>query len=111
MPPERRPSSVAHQPTIPARRIVRKVASTLAAVGLLTIAAAADRAVAQYPERPVTMLVPFAAGGAIDIVARALGEPLGRALRQPIVIENRPGAGGNIGVAAAARAKPDGYTI
>jgi tripartite-type tricarboxylate transporter receptor subunit TctC len=75
------------------------------------IAGASDRALAEYPERPVTMLVPFSAGGAVDIIARVLGESLSNALRQPVVIENRPGAGGNIGVGIAARAKPDGYTI
>jgi tripartite-type tricarboxylate transporter receptor subunit TctC len=70
-----------------------------------------DRARAEYPERPVTMVVPFAAGGAIDIIARVLSDPLSKALQQPVVIENRAGAGGNIGVGATARAKPDGYTI
>jgi tripartite-type tricarboxylate transporter receptor subunit TctC len=88
---------------------MRTILCTLATLGMVVPSIAP--AAAEYPERPVTMVVPFAAGGAIDIVARALSEPLGRALQQPIVIENRPGAGGNIGVAAAARARPDGYTI
>ncbi len=90
---------------------IRKQVLALAAACLLITAAMIDRADAAYPERPVTMIVPFAAGGAIDIIARVLSEPLSKALRQPIVIENRAGAGGNIGVGAAARAKPDGYTI
>lgn len=78
---------------------------------LLAMVATTGRAMAEYPERAVTIVVPFAAGGAIDIVARILSEPLAKALRQPVVIENRTGAGGNIGVGAAARAQPDGYTI
>ncbi len=57
------------------------------------------------------MIVPFAPGGPTDIVARVLGEALGQSLGQQIIVENRPGAAGNIGMAAAARAKPDGYTL
>ena len=94
----------------PTVELTRRKACTLGAA-TLTLLGMTGRATAAYPERPVTMVVPFAAGGAIDIVARALGEPLGRALGQTIVIENRAGAGGNIGVASAARAQPDGYTI
>ena len=78
---------------------------------MLAIGLAAVQARAEYPERALTVVVPFAAGGAVDLVARALGEPLAKAVRQPVVIENRPGAGGNIGVGYAARAKPDGYTL
>ena len=89
----------------------RRLLPALAAACVFITAAATGPARADYPERPLTMIVPFAAGGAIDIIARVLSEPLSKALRQPIVIENRAGAGGNIGVAAAARAKPDGYTI
>ncbi len=89
----------------------RREVSALGAASVLTLFGLTGRADAAYPDRPVTMVVPFAAGGAIDIVARALGDSLGRSLRQSIVIENRPGAGGNIGVAFAARAKPDGYTM
>ena len=66
---------------------------------------------AAYPERPVTILVPFAPGGANDVVVRAIQQPLADALGQPIVVENRGGAGGSLGTAHAARQKPDGYTI
>jgi tripartite-type tricarboxylate transporter receptor subunit TctC len=64
-----------------------------------------------YPERPIRGVVPFSPGGASDILARLYAEQLGRALRQPVVVENRPGAGGNIGIQAAAQARPDGHTI
>jgi tripartite-type tricarboxylate transporter receptor subunit TctC len=64
-----------------------------------------------FPERPVTILVPFAPGGANDVVVRMIQQPLAEALGQPIVVENRGGAGGSVGTAYAARQKPDGYTV
>src|SRR6266480_1229156 len=64
-----------------------------------------------YPNRPVKMIVPFAPGGASDFVARIISPKLGEALGQSIVIENKPGASGNIGMEAAAKAPADGYTI
>jgi tripartite-type tricarboxylate transporter receptor subunit TctC len=66
---------------------------------------------AAYPERPVTIVVPFAPGGANDVVVRAIQQPLAEALGQPIVVENRGGAGGSLGTSHAARQKADGYTI
>jgi tripartite-type tricarboxylate transporter receptor subunit TctC len=64
-----------------------------------------------FPKHPVTMVVPFAAGGTSDVIARAVAEEMGKSLGQPIVIENVAGAGGSTALARAARAEPDGYTI
>ncbi|AJG22553.1 Bug family tripartite tricarboxylate transporter substrate binding protein [Cupriavidus basilensis] len=64
-----------------------------------------------YPSRPIKVVAPYAAGGAIDIVARTLSDPVGRALGQPMVVDNKTGAAGNLGVDAVAKAAPDGYTL
>ena len=66
---------------------------------------------ADYPSRPITMVVPFAAGGPTDTVARILAERMRASLGQPVMIENVAGAAGSIGVGRAARAAPDGYTF
>jgi len=68
------------------------------------------RAQGDYPSRPIHIIVPYPAGGIVDIVARTVTEQVGRDLKQTIVVEARPGANGNIAMAAAARAEPDGYT-
>jgi len=64
-----------------------------------------------FPTRPITLVVPFAAGGSTDVVARIVGQKMSEIIGQQVVIENRAGAGGNIGAAAVAKAAPDGYTI
>src|SRR5579871_6093391 len=64
-----------------------------------------------YPERPITMVVTFAAGGSSDVLARAVADAMSRDLGQQVVVDNRPGAGGHIGAEAVAHAAPDGYTI
>jgi len=75
------------------------------------LALATVPALAQFPDRPVTMIVPFPPGGVADTVGRPIAEAMGAALKQPVVIENKAGAGGGIGMAHVAKAKPDGYTI
>lgn len=88
-----------------------------AQIGLAAVVAAVSLAVPvtahadDYPSRAVSWTVPFPPGGAMDVIARVLGETMAVELGQPFVIENKPGAGGNIGAAHVAKAKPDGYTI
>ncbi len=74
-------------------------------------AAAAEDPSASFPNRPIRMIVPFPAGGPSDIVARLIGQTMSQDWRQPVVIENRPGANTIIGAQAAAKAPPDGYTL
>ena len=78
---------------------------------VVAVALAGAAAFAAYPERPITMIVPFAAGGPTDVTARIVGEHMSRTLGQQIVIENVAGAGGTTGITRAAAAPPDGYTI
>ena len=75
------------------------------------LSAAAGAALAEYPEKPVTIVVPFAAGGPTDKVARDLGDVLRKQRNQPVIIENVGGAGGTLGAAKVAKASPDGYTV
>lgn len=90
-----------------ARRAV--IAGILGTV--LMSAGAASSAADNWPAKPISLVVPFAAGGTTDIIGRTIGQKLGEALRQPVVIDNRPGAGGTIAAANVARAQPDGYTF
>lgn len=77
----------------------------------LLVATSAARAQASYPDRPITMIVPFPPGGVADTVARPVAEALGRVLKQTVVVENKAGAGGALGIGQAARAPADGYTL
>jgi tripartite-type tricarboxylate transporter receptor subunit TctC len=87
-----------------------RVLALLAAVGTLALSSPTTWA-ADWPSRPVRLIVPFAAGGAADIVGRLVADALGAALGQQIVVEDRAGGGGLVGAQAAAHSEPDGYTL
>jgi tripartite-type tricarboxylate transporter receptor subunit TctC len=89
----------------------RRAALHVAAAAAFLPWGGAAMAQGSWPERPVRIVVPFSAGGTTDVVARALAQNLGEAWKQSVVVENRAGAGGNIGADAVAKAPPDGYTI
>ena len=82
---------------------------TLGAALVVGLASAASAQT--YPNRPIRMIAPFPAGGLVDVLARAVGDELAKSLGQPVIVENRPGAGGNIGADVVAKAEPDGYTL
>ncbi|MEK7493511.1 tripartite tricarboxylate transporter substrate binding protein [Cupriavidus metallidurans] len=82
-----------------------------AAIAMAAVPTGSAFAADHWPSKPITLVVPFASGGTTDIIGRAVGQRLGEALGQPVVVDNRPGAGGTIGGALVARANPDGYTF
>jgi tripartite-type tricarboxylate transporter receptor subunit TctC len=88
------------------RRVRLPVLSVLLTVGLGAVCQAQN-----YPERPIRLIAPFPAGGLADVLARAVGDEISRTLGQPVIVENRAGAGGNVGADAVAKAAPDGYTL
>jgi len=93
------------------RRVVSKITAALASVLLLLAAAGASaQDTSHYPTKPITMIVPFAPGGASDFVARVIQPGISRILGEQIVVDNRPSAAGIVGTEAAAHAEPDGYT-
>lgn len=100
-------------PTADARhRVTRRILIRVSAAAVFALAVSAAWAQAEiYPAKPVRWIVPFPPAGAMDTIARTLGEQLTRKLGQPFVIDNRPGAGGNIGADFVAKATPDGHTM
>jgi tripartite-type tricarboxylate transporter receptor subunit TctC len=92
-----------------ARRGLRR--RLLALIAAACAAAAPTAFASDWPAKPITWVVPFAPGGSTDVVARVVGQQVGTALKQPVVVDNRPGAGGTIAVGAVAKAPPDGYTL
>jgi tripartite-type tricarboxylate transporter receptor subunit TctC len=95
----------------PRRLAAAALVGRLAVAGLLLGAGAAAAQPAAWPVKPLRIIVPFAAGGPVDAVGRTLGQRLSEGLGQPVLIENRGGAGGSIGMEAMVRAVPDGYTL
>lgn len=96
--------------TTPLRRRARIAVPALFALGLLAAGAGANAASA-FPQKPVRIVVPFAPGGGTDLIARTLGQEMSKDLGQPVLIENKPGAGTIIGTDTVAKAAPDGYTL
>lgn len=82
-----------------------------ALIGGLVLVAGSNAALAAWPEKPIRIIVPFAAGGPADVVARVVASPMSETLGANIIIENRGGAGGNVGIGAVAKSDPDGYTF
>ena len=89
------------------RHFIRSSSAVASAIALPAWAQSTDR----YPSRPITLVVPFPPGGSVDISGRAMADRLGRVLGQPVIIENKGGAGGAIGSTQVAKAQPDGYTL
>src|SRR3546814_2377477 len=98
---------------MPHSRLNRRqfIARSASALALALSISAAGAAQAQYPERAITLVVPYAPGGAADALARVLAQHMGDKLDASIVVENRPGASGTIGAGYVAKAAPDGYTM
>ncbi len=92
-------------------RLPRRRFLHLAAVAIGTLAAPGLASAQAYPTRPIQVIVPFAGGSASDVVMRILLDRMAKSIGQPFVVDNRPGAGGNIGTSAATKATPDGYTL
>src|SRR6266508_6679095 len=92
---------------------MRRPGAVLACLCLVAIAAAVGAARAQepYPSKPIRLVLPQPAGGAVHLIARTLGDRLSYALRQPVIVENQPGANGGLAAGQVARAAPDGYTL
>src|SRR5215470_4099 len=87
-------------------RPLLRIVALMLATGFVAAAGAQS-----WPTKPIRLIAPFPAGGLVDVLARAVGEELAKTLGQPVVIENRPGAGGNIGADVVAKAEPDGHTL
>jgi tripartite-type tricarboxylate transporter receptor subunit TctC len=91
--------------------IMRTLAARLVLAAAISLPLISGSKAQTYPARPITVIIPFAGGSASDVVSRIMLQRMSKSMGQPIVVENRPGAGGNTGTAAAARSAPDGYTL
>lgn len=104
--PNRQAATPPARPSLHVRWLQR-----LRTLGLGLLLGTSMGAWAQYPTKPITLVVPFAAGGTTDILGRIVAEGLGKRMGQSVIVDNKGGAGGNVGAAAVANAKPDGYTL
>jgi len=91
--------------------MLSKVGILSTAAGMFAVSLPLTASAQEYPSKPIRLVVPFGAGGAVDVVARALGNELSKQLNQQVVVENRTGAGGNIAASFVAKSDPDGYTL
>lgn len=96
---------------IAANLLVAALMISVRLIGHSQLASAASTPEVKFPEKPVTFIVPFGAGGSTDILARTIADVMKNHLRQPIIVLNRPGGGGAVGVTEVVRPKPDGYTL
>src|SRR4051794_8819942 len=93
------------------RMRLRRIFISAAVAAIAAVQLSAGALAQDYPQRPITFIMPFAAGGGTDVIARFMLDDLSKAIGQPIVLDARPGANGAIGSALAAKAVPDGYTL
>lgn len=93
------------------RHFIAMTAFAAAALAALSAGFPASAQAQEWPSKPIKLIVPFPAGGGTDIIGRVVGNKLSELLKQPVIVENKPGAGGNLGVDAAAKSAPDGYTL
>ena len=95
----------------PLRRRLAAAVLPLALPVIQPLLASSAYAQSAFPERPITLVVGFSPGSSIDLVARTVAKQMGQTLRQPVLVENKPGAGGNVAAEAVARARADGHTL
>src|SRR5882762_3375256 len=96
---------------VPGSRTMRLTMTALACLALTVSAVGRPARADDYPSKPIRLILPQPAGGAVDLIARSLGDRLNEQMRQPVIIENIPGANGSLAAGTVARATPDGYTL
>src|ERR1043166_4650330 len=110
-PPDRSPRFRSHGAAGTLTPILGRTMMRIITIAVVALVAASRPAGAEYPEHPIRIVVPYTPGGTVDVLARLIGPRFTAAFGQPVVVDNRPGAGGNIRADAVAKAPPDGYTL